>query len=367
MKKQSFFLALAIVSAMSIVSCSKKGNAPSESLLVKDLSVNESFGLKINFSAYGGIPKGGEAWGSASQFFISAETDILKADFSSNSLSSIAPNSGGLVTGLSGDQSKMLFAGKINNNYGYYSYSVAGSGPISLVLSLNTNEATNLLVYGNHLLLNTGTLVTTGRPCTSIWDFWCGTNQTVQNYTLYHIDGTTRASTVIGPSQSAVLFSGNGQKALITSSITSKYYIYDLNLLQKIDSFSNTGGPSFWGNNDLRALHIDFNGDVVITNPITNVEIDRFQTSTQLYTSPSGVVYGISWGATGRKIYYTGPCTSGGCSYAIWSFDLDTRQEKQHVFKTATAGPEPFGEIRVSPDDRNIVFRYINSLYLKTL
>ena len=265
MKKQSLFLALAVLSAMSIVSCSKKGNAASESLLEKDLSVSESFGLKINFSAYGGIPKDVGEWGSAGQFFISSGTDILKADFSSNSLSNIAPNSGGLVTGLSGDKSKMIFVGKVNNNYGYYSYSIAGSGPISPVLSLNINEATNLLVYNNHLLLGTGIVATTGRPCTSIYDFWCGTSQTVQNYTLYHIDGTTRASTVIGPSEFAVLFSGNGQKALITSSITAKYYIYDLNLLQKIDSFSNTVGPFFWGNNDLRALHIDFNGDVVIT------------------------------------------------------------------------------------------------------
>lgn len=364
MKKQSLFLAVAVVSAMSIVSCSKKGNASSASLLVKDPSVNESFGLKINLSAYGGIPKDVGVWGSASQFFISAGTDILKADFSSNSLSSIAPNSGGLVTGLSGDQSKILFDGKINNNYGYYSYSIAGSGPITPLISLNTNETTNLLVYNNHLLLGTGTVVTTGRPCTSIYDFWCGTSLTVQNYTLYHIDATTRASTIIGPSQSAVLFSGNGQKALIVNNVTSEYYIYDLNLLQKIDSFSNTGSLFFWGNNDLRALHIDFNGDVVITNPITNVKIDRFQTSAGLVAPFVG---GISWGATGRKIYYSTAWCSGGCSSAIWSFDLDTRQEKQHVFKTAAAGPEPLGKFLVSPDDRNIVFRYINSLYLKAL
>jgi hypothetical protein len=364
MKKQTFILGLAVAAAMLIVSCSKKGNELSESLLEKDLSVNESFGLKINFSAYGLSKVGGEAWGSASQLFISAETDILKADFSTKSLSNIAPHSGGLITGLSGDKSKIVFAGRINNNYGYYSYSIAGSGPVSPVLSLNENEATNLLVYNNHLLLNTGTWVTTGRPCTSIWDFWCGTSQTIQNYTLYHIDGTTRTSTVIGPSHSAVLFSGNGQKVLITSLITSEYYIYDLNLLQKIDSFSNTGSLFFWGNNELRALHIDFNGDVVITNPITNVELDRFQTSALMYPSFIG---GITWGATGRKIYYTGPCKGGGCSYAIWSFDLDTRQEKQHVFKTATAGPEPLGRILVSPDDRNIVFRYFNSLYLKAL
>lgn len=362
MKKLQYIPNLLIALLVFIAACSKKSNEVPETLLQKDPSVHESFGLKINFSAYG-LPKfNGNAWGTANQFFISAEKGILKADFASNVISNIASNSGGIVTGLSMDKLKMLLVGNINNNLGYYTYSIASSGPLVNVLSLNKDECTGLLFDNNHLLLHTGTVVATGRPCTSLWDFWCGIGYTVQNAALYHIDAVSKASTLIGSSHSAILISGDGQKALISGN--NKFYLYDLNLLQKTDSFTYNNGLYFWDNNGLRALHVAINGDVVINNPISNTEIDRFQTSTPLFTSS---IRDIIWGPTGRKIYYTGPCQSGGCSYAIWSFDLDTRQEKQYVFTTASAGTSPFEEIQISPDERNMVFRHINSLYLKAL
>ncbi len=360
MKKLKIILVSAVILLLPYA-CSKKGNNSAKPLLEKDPSVHESFGLKINFSAFG-LPKfRGNVWGSASKFFISTESDILKVDFVSNSLINIAPQTGGIVTGLSGD--KIIFVGTTSNNLGYYSYSVSASGPVTPVLSLNKSEATGLLVYDNHMLLSTGIVVTTGRPCTSLWDFWCGVGQSVQNLTLYHIEGTTRASTLIGSSQNALLFSGNGQKALIKSSI--KYYIYDLNLLQKTDSFTyNNERRFFWGNNDPLSVHIDLNGDVVIANAITNTETDRFQTSALILPSD---ILNILWGSTGRKIYYTGPCRTVACSYAIWSFNLDSREEKQHIFTTTAGGTSPFEEIQVSPDDHNLIFRHINSLYFKAL
>ena len=360
MKKLKQVLISSII--VLVVNCCSKSEVESPTpklLLDKDPSVHESFGLKINFDDYGYPKFYGNAWGSSDQFFISAEKDILRVDLVSNSLSNIAPNSGGIVTGLSGDKEKMIFVGDYNNGYGYYGYPIAAPDTAIPLISLNKNEATRLIVYENHLLLGTGEVVTTGRPCTSIGDFWCGVSQGVANYTLYHVDAVTKAATAIGPGHNPILFSANGQKSLISGN--GKFYEYDLNLRQKTDSFPISGeGLIFWGNPGPQSLRTDINGDVVITSLDNGTEIDRFQTS--------ALITSVLWGPNGRRIYYTGFCRSGGCTYAVWSFDLNTREEKRHVLTMDTTPlTSPFEEIQVSPDDRNIVFRHINGLYLKRL
>ena len=358
--KNLFSLFIFLIVAFAIGCSKNEDDAPSaKELLEKDPSVDESFGLKINLGSYG-LPKfAGNAWGSPSQFFISAEKDVLKVDLIANSLSNIAPNSGGLVTGLSGEKSIMIFVGDVNNKYGYYGYSIPAPDTAIPLVSLNNNEATSLLVYGNHFLLGTGVLVTIGRPCTSIGDFWCGVSQATENYTLYHVDAVTKVSTVIGPDHHPVLFSEDGQKALISGN--GKLYEYDLNLLRKTDSVLNTGRRPFsWVKTDFQTLQIDTNGDIVITDSDTGTEIDRFQ--------PSVMLTSVLWGPTGRKICYTGACRTNDCTYSLWSFDLDSRQEKRHVLtRDTTPLTSPFEEILVSPDGQNLVFRHVNSLYLKEL
>ncbi len=344
-----------------LYSCSKKGEFQ-EKLLEKDPSVHESFGWKINFTAYGYpmIYK----WGSSSQLFISGSNDILKADLDKQVLTNIAPGSGGAITGLTAEHSRIIFAGKINNKLAYYTYPVTGPGIASLAISLQENEASSLLISDNQMLLGTGNLVTTGRPCDSPWDFWCGTSQSIANWMLYHINSDTKTSTVIGPSQSAIFIDPERQKALLSGNF--QFYEYDLQTLQKIDSFPNSfSGKLYWKNGVLYSLRTEFNGDFVVLNTRTGQEVDRFR--------PSGFYVAggnnpLVWSPSGRKVFYSGDCMTNDCRYAIWSFDFDTRLETRHVITNDTRWQtSPFEYIEISPDESKMVFRHFNSLYLKIL
>ena len=359
MKNAAFIYFFFIV--FCLFSCSKKDSFQ-EKLLEKDPSVHESFGWRINFSAYGNLKFFGNKWGSSSHLFISCQNDILKADLDKQVLTNIAPGSGGIVTGITADHSRIIFAGKIKNKLGYYTYPVTGPDIASPAISLQESEVTSMLVSENHMLLGTGTTVTTGHPCESPWDFWCGTSQGVSNWMLYHIDSGTKTRTVIGPSQSTIFIDPDRQKALLSGNF--QFYEYDLLTLQKIDSFPySNSGKLYWKNGVLYSLKKEFNGDFVILNARTGQEVDRFRPS-GLYVDGSD----LTWGPSGRKVYYTGACLSNDCRYAIWSFDLDTRMETRHVLTNDTRWQtSPFEEIEISPDESKLVFRHINSLYLKIL
>lgn len=358
--KNAAFISFFII-VICLFSCSKKSEFQ-ENLLEKDLSVHESFGWKINFSAYGNLKYFGNKWGSSSQLFISCQNDILKADLDRQVMTNIAPGSGGIVTGITADDSRIIFAGKIKNKLGYYTYPITGPGIASPAISLRESEVTSLLISDNHMLLGTGATETTGRPCESPWDFWCGTSQGVSNWMLYHIDSGTKTRTVIGPSQSAIFIDPDRQKALLGSNF--QIYEYDLQTLQKTDSFPfSNSGKLYWKNGALYSLKKEFNGDFVILNVRTGQEIDRFRPS-GLFVNDSDLV----WSPSGRKVYYTGACLNNDCRYAIWSFDLDTRVETRHVITNDTRSLiSPFEEIEISPDESKLVFRHINGLYVKIL
>lgn len=361
--KKTTLLPIAFV--IVLFSCSKKDETGKGPLLQKDPSVPENFGMKINLSAYG-LPKfKGFQWGAAGQLYISMINHIVKANFNSNTLTNIFPNSGGLVIGLSGEKQKMLLVGSSNNVHGYYTYPVSAPGNIAPLVSLSQNEAGTLCIYNNHLLLGTSASISTPNSCVFPYDFWCSPYSTrvIKPYSFYYVNLQTNTSSFIDSSTSPVMFSPGGDKALLSGNF--KLYEFDIATLQKTDSFANPGALNLqWTTGGLRAIRMNMGGgDIVIYNPKTGVIIDQFRPDAFL---SSGDEQKIVWGPTERKLYYTGPCRNGSCSYAVWSFDLDSRQEKLLVSKTENDF-NVFEELRVSPDDRLLVFRYINTLYLKTI
>ena len=68
-----------------------------------------------------------------------------------------------------------------------------------------------------------------------------------------------------------------------------------------------------------------------------------------------------------NMIIYTGPCfDSSDCTYAIWTLDRITGEQKKMIYTSSDLFyTSPFEELSISPDHKKVVFRYINDLYLK--
>jgi len=328
-------------------------------LLQKDATVPDNFGLKINFSSYG-YPKfnGGHLWTSDSTFLIAAESDIIEADFNKQTLTDIAPKSGGLLLGLTGDKNAVLFV----SMSGFYTYGLP-RGPINYIGSLSNNESGNAIVFANKILYYKGTR-RPQQPCDGFC--WPLPGTGLIDAHLFYIDAVTRSKTDLGD-LFPVRFSDDGKYAMINSTDWSgQSYILDMNSLHIIDSFPTQTQTDnlIWKDNLLmvNADNTSYPSKIVITNIKTNEVKESYVSETNLIDSK------FFLSPDDDMIIYTGPCLDSDCGYAIWALDRITGEQKKIVSGSAGSfQTSPFEEISISPDHKKIVFRYINDLYLKEL
>lgn len=338
-------------------------NNDDKELLQKDATVPDNFGLKINFSAYG-YPKfnGGHLWTGNSTFLIAAESDIIEADFNKKTLTDIAPKSGGLLLGLTGDKNAVVFAGRLNNGSGFYTYALP-QGPFNFIGSLSNNESGNAIAFANKVLYYKGTSPPQ-QPCDGFCIPLPGTG--LIDAHLFCIDMMTQSKTDLGDLY-PVKFSDGGKYALINSTDWSgQSYILDMNSLHIIDSFpTQTSGSNLIWKDDLLILSSDVissPGKIEITNVKTNEVKESYESETMLIDSK------FFLSSDDDIIIYTGPCLGSDCAYAIWTLNRITGEQKKIVYTSAGSfQTSPFEEVSISPDHKKVVFRYINDLYLKEL
>lgn len=367
MKVHRYFAVMAIV-LLLFGSCKKdtgsiNNNNDDKTLLQKDATVPDNFGLKINFSSYG-HPNftGGHLWTGNSTFLIAVESDLIEADFDKQTLTDIVPKSGGLLLGLTGDKNAVLFAGSLNNRSGFYTYALP-QGPIKFIGSLSNNESGNAIVFANKILYYKGTSPPQ-QPCDGFC--WPQPGTGLIDAHLFYIDTTTHSKTDLGDLY-PIRFSDDGKFALINSTGWSgQSYILDMNSLHIIDSFpGQTQANNLIWKEDILTLSINtisYPSKIAIINAKTNEVKESYVSETNLIDSK------LFLSPDGDMIIYTGPCLDSDCTYAIWTLDRITGEQKKIVYTSSGSfQTSPFEELSMSPDHKKVVFRYINDLYLKEL
>jgi hypothetical protein len=334
-------------------------NNTTGALLIKNPDVPADFGMKINLGTYG-MPKlrGGHVFINNSSILITAASDIIQADFLSKTLTPVAPQSGGLITGLSRDHTYVLLIGNMNNQYGYFRYRIP-SGPLERVLDLGKTEASHAILFDNTLLVYRGTPAN-ATPCSGFcWGLPGGGDS---NYTLYYSDKAAGIYRQLG-SYYPLMFSSDGSRALLSG---RNGYLYILNFQSQAitDSFPamGYGEPLEWTDEPVgiaieHSLTLPIVSTIVVKSLVTGAIKESYPTGDYI----SKVIPGPD----GRILCGVGLCPDNSCKTSIWIVNRQAKTAgKVHEMKS---GMYDFEDATVSPDGRKLVYRYINDLYLKEL
>ncbi|MGZ8537782.1 MAG: hypothetical protein ACXWV9_05920 [Flavisolibacter sp.] len=370
MKKFQWVAIKAMALFLILPSCKKeKTDAAPVPLLSIDASVHPSYGQLIKF-AEGNLGKIHTWGGNSNELIASSENTFIKINPGNSTISKIS-DVAGLFIQRSADQHSIIFAGTVNGNNGYYDLNI-DTKVITPLISLDANSGSNFSVANNDMFLYSGSLVSTGRPCTSMFDFWCGTGTTLTNTSFYHYNKATGSSMSL-PGKRFVTFSKDYTKALLSDTSGNngyKYVVFDFTTQKITDSliipWTRPEHGSFYWDNTLLFAYSDFiTHEIVVLNAFTDKEIHRFQSQLSRF---SGTDKKLVWSADGSKIYYTGACKTADCTTAINMIEINTGIEKKLVYTTSNAfQTSPFIGILPSEDDKKLVFTSENKTYLKLL
>ena len=368
--KKIYTLAALILLFCFITGCKKDstGNSGPGMLIKDDASVDPSYGKLIDLAQLGGGNI--SVWGRSSDEVIAATAQgIFEINLNTQAVTKLTDDIKGFITQKTVDGNAVIFVGEANNDLGYFSVDLSTKA-INKVLSITKDDASYMHVNGNDMFVFIGTVTPTGRPCETIWDFWCGTGTTLTNTSFYHYNKATQISTLL-PGKGYIFSSRAGTKELLSTQSSkidnTEFLIFDNNTQSFSDSFfipvaKNVTPNFYWGNTILYAYREFLSDDIVITDAFTDNELHRFHSTLNLIQTNDFV-----WSHDGSKLYYSGPCTGTDCSYAIYVWDINNATEKKLVFTNSSAYlTSPF-KIKPSDDDSRLIFSVDNKTYIKDL
>ena len=365
----SIIFALSVLTLIS--SCKKNSPAdPDDPNLLIDGDMSPQLGKKINLAKYD--PYGNYIWGrNSDELFIGTFTNgTLKLQPSSNTVKPIENQRGKMVV-KTNENSAIIFADAFASLNGVYSYSFSDN-VIDRILSLSV-QLRQISIAENHMML-LWTPVPPSFPCTFPLDFWCSNPSSAISSNFLYIDKITKQAVPLDnkgficfsrDSRNTLLSGTNNNQMLYTFSNSQKSITDSIDLSQ-INSlpFSRT----FFYDNMIKIAEVEtgtgLKDRIVIRNAVTGQIMDSL-TSTAKFLADA-----INWSEDGTKLFYTGGAGLNSNIMIINVYDLITRQEKTvATFSLLAGGANPVSApgVRLSPDNKKIVLRYITDLYIKDI
>ena len=363
MNKLTLFIALIVI--LIATACSK--NIPVDSDILEDGPLSSKLGKRIQLGEYG--LSRSYYWGrNANELFITAETKLLRLDLTAQKVK-VLESSGGLFTGKTNENSGIIFIGTVNGNRGYYEYRF-NTDNISGLVPLSINSSSNLYTGGNTLFLYIGTTISSN-PCPNRepWDF-CFQPSSGGTSSLYHIDKLTKQFTIL-PYKTFKQFSNDGSKSIFLNDIANianlPVYLFDNTTKQFTDSFTvntqyaNASFITSHYDNEFRSYY--FNGNprnqVIVVNARTNQELDR-------HTLNVVSVQKHSLNPATGTIVYVGTPAANSNSRILGIYDMRSRQDRT-ISTLTTEEALLLGDLILSDDNKKLLIRYLNDLYIKEI
>jgi hypothetical protein len=369
MKVRQFIISISFI-LIAIYSCKKNdGKSADDPNLLVNGEMSPQLGKKINLSKYGNIPKN-QCWGrNADELFVSTGSNgTLRLQFSINTIQTLE-GSGGLIVGRTNENSAVIIATSINGANGIYTYSYS-NGMLEKILSIPMQTGIRINIAENHMLYYSALFGPPTNPCTSPWDFWCSNSPSVISSSFVYIEKTSRQAVAL-EKKSFECFSKDSRYTLLSDRTNSlKYYIFNNQLKSLTDSIDlsqqnpYSSFKTFFYDDVIKIADVETgtgnNDKIVIRNASTGQVIDS-------YISTAKFVGIVNWSADGTKLFYTGGTGLNSNTSMINVYDLITKQEKTVGTYSLGATPVYISDLQLSPDNKRIVLRYFNDLYVKDI
>ncbi len=356
--KMKIILSASLVFLLTLPAC-KKDSQPSEQPLLQDGPMTAQLGKLINIGIHG-YSGATPVWGKNSdELFITASPEILRIDIAAKKLE-VVDNSGLVVTGKTHENSGVILFGKINNEHGYYVYNFSSNSP-EKIITVPYNQGTIINIAGNNIFYY---ISPPGSPPSPPCNGYCWSlpGPYVPG-TFYHLDKQAQQITDLKDKQFS-LFSTDGSKAILSSMLESRIYVFDNNSRTIIDSsnvnFNASVSGLFYHNNVLQSFERDVLGNITIKNFTTGQILRQYQSNFIAITA-------FRASTDGTKLYYSGGILNGN-SMNILMYDIEANTEEIIAdIPFLAGGSQPLGYFVLSDDNKKMAVQYLNDLYLKVL
>jgi len=351
-------LSISIVFLLTFPAC-KKDNPPSEQSLLQDGPMTAQLG-KLIYLGNHGYSRTTPVWGKNSdELFINASTEILRIDIAAKKLE-VVDNSGVVVTGKTHENSGVILFGKINNEHGYYVYNFS-SKSLEKIITFPHDQGTIINIAGNNIFYY---ISPPGSPPPPPCNGYCWSlpGPFVPG-TFYHLDKQTQQITDLKNKQFD-LFSTDGSKAILSSMLENRIYVFDNNSRTIIDSSNVNFNASVFGlfyhDNVLQSFELDVLSNITIRNFTAGQILRQYQSNFIAVTA-------VRVSTDGTKLYYSGGILNGN-SMKILMYDIEANTEVIIAdIPFLAGGSQPLSYFVLSDDNKKMAVQYLNDLYLKVL
>jgi hypothetical protein len=340
-----------------MVAACKKDNSKAEKPLLQDGPMSAQLGKLIYLGDHG-YSRSMPFWGrNSDELFITASSEILRVDLAAKKVE-VIEDSGGAVTGKTNENSGVIFIGTITNEHGYYVFNFS-SNSIEKIMPVAYNENTLINIAGNNIFYYMSIASVPGPPCNGFC--WPAPGPAMPS-TFYHLDKQTRQITDL-KNKLFMLFLPDGSSAILSGGLAWRMYVFDNTSRTIIDSsdLNNTSRFGlFFHNGVLQSFELDGLGQIIIKNFKTGQVLQQYHTNNLISDA-----FRVS--SDGTKLYYTGG-TFNGNSHKLFLYDIASNTEKIIAdLPYLQGGGLPFDSFVLSDDNKKIVIRSGNDLYLKVL
>lgn len=343
---------LSAIILIALTACEKDDLTPNQSLL-KDGPMSVQLGKLIYLGDHGYSRS--IVWGrNSNELFITASTEILRMDFAANKLEVIESN-GGIVTGKTNENSGIIFLNK--NGYQIFDFN---SNSSEKVMTVPSNQGTLIDISGNNVFYLESPVSNPAPPCVGFC--WPAPGPFVPAK-FYHLDRQTQQITDL-KNKRFLIFSEDGSKAILSSQIERRMFVFDNNSRTIVDSADlNSTSPKFglfFQSGVLQSYDVDILGNIIIKNFNTDQIIKQFSTNMILFDE-------IKVSTDRTKLYYSGGILNGN-SMKILLYVITTNTQKVLVdIPFLEGGGTPVDFFLLSDDNKKIVTKSGNDFYVKVL
>lgn len=349
MKTKLIFSAIIL---FALAAC-EKDDFTAEQPLLKEGPMSGELGKLIDLRDHGYSRS--VLWGrNSDELFITASTEILRMDIADNKVE-VIENKGGLATGKTNENSGIIFL----SQSGYHIFNFNNNSS-EKIISVPNNQGTLINIAGNNIFYYLSPVSKPVSPCDGYC--WPAPGPFVPA-TFYHLDKQTQQITDL-KNKRFVVFSDDGSKAILSSQVDNRMFIFDNNSRTTVDSaelnWTSYKFGFFFQSGVLQTFDVDVLGTITIKNFNTGQIIRQFPTNKIISDF-------IKVSADGSKLYYSGGIFNKN-SFMILLYDIATNTEKTIVdLPFLEGGGLPVDFFLLSDDNKKMVTKSGNDLYLKVL
>ncbi len=349
---------LVLIAFMLWLPACKKDEALVEQPLLQDGPMSAQLG-KMIYLGHHGFSTSTPVWGrNANELFFTASTGLIRLDLAAKKLE-LLDKFPSIATGKTPENSAVIFSGMINAELGFYAYHFS-SNSFEKIMAAAVNQSSRLHMAGNNIFYSLYPPSSPPSPCNGYcWPMPPGAVPGI----FYHLNKLTQQRTDL-PDKQFTLFSNDGSKTILSSTLNNRIYLFDNNSRSITDSIdrdpSNYISGLFYNSNVLKAFEIDIQGKITIKNSFTGQVLHQLQSNYMGFSD-------LRVSTDGTKLYYREGNLNGG-SIKIILYDIARNTERVIADIPYLAG----GSISVnsfvlSDDNTKMAMRYQNDIYVKEL